>query len=530
MRTTAASLAALGLLSAVMGPAEAFAPPGAALGATKAPPPSSVARFSAPRPAPLSLRSSAVSNPPPDGNIFTNIFGKGMGRAAPSDAPAQPQAAAPAQDKVGILFLNLGGPESLDEVEDFLFNLFNDPDIIRLPGPLQPLQSFIARRIASSRAPNSREAYESIGGGSPIVKLTMEQGTRLEEELRGRGIDSKMYLGMRYWYPFTEEAVDQLLKDGVNRLVVLPLYPQYSISTSGSSLRLLNNMMEDAPNSWDPRKLDHTVVPAWFNNEGYVKTQAKLIGRELEEFKESPKDVKVMFSAHGVPVSYVEAGDPYKGHIEECAKLIMAKVNEGKPEGQTTDWTLAFQSRVGPVKWLEPYTDDVLKNLGEEGLENLVVVPLSFVSEHVETLEEIDIEYREVAEEAGIHNFKRVPALNSDPDFISCLADLTQDALSKPSLRVSEALELYQGKSMREAAAEEKNRLGWLRPGVTPSTEAINGRVAMMACASLAISQVISSGCPAISGPSIAGKEPFCAALSYDGWAWLLDVLLNIHM
>uniref|UniRef100_A0A7S0Z4I5 Ferrochelatase n=1 Tax=Hemiselmis tepida TaxID=464990 RepID=A0A7S0Z4I5_9CRYP len=525
MRSPVGALLAFGLVSAFLSPLEAFAPAGfrpvGRLGR------SALSRNpTGPRHAALSLRASAVSNPP-DGNIFSDLFGL-FGK--PSETPSQPEAAAPAEtEKVGILFLNLGGPESLDEVEDFLFNLFNDPDIIRLPGPLKPLQSFIARRIASSRAPQSREAYESIGGGSPIVKLTVEQGERLEEELARRGVESKSYVGMRYWYPFTEEAVDRLLKDGVTRLVVLPLYPQYSISTSGSSLRLLDQMMEDSPREWDPRKIDHTVVPAWFGHPGYVATQARLILDQLGEFEGNPRDVKVMFSAHGVPVSYVEAGDPYKGHVEDCASMIMDKVNEGRSEADSFDWTLAFQSRVGPVKWLEPYTDDVLNKLGEGGLENLVVVPLSFVSEHVETLEEIDIEYREVAEEAGIKNFKRVPALNSDPGFISCLADIAQEALEKPSLRVAEALELYQGKSMREAAAASSDRNAWLRPGISISAEAINGRAAMVAFASLAISQVINKGCPAIAGPSIAGKEPFCAAFSYDGWAWLLDVILNLQ-
>eukprot|EP00960_Hanusia_phi_P025880 745930-Hanusia_phi.AAC.3 len=148
-------------------------------------------------------------------------------------------------DKLGILFLNLGGPEKLDEVEDFLFNLFNDEDIIRLPNALKPLQGFIARGIAARRAPGSREAYESIGGGSPIVKLTEEQGDNLEKELKKIGIDAKVYIGMRYWYPFTEEATDQILSDGVNRLVIIPLYPQYSISTTGSSIRLLDQVDEE---------------------------------------------------------------------------------------------------------------------------------------------------------------------------------------------------------------------------------------------------------------------------------------------
>jgi len=359
MPSPTASLVAFGLVFAFLAPVEAFAPAGVPLTGrrvlTGAPSLASSAS-SAVRPSLLSLRSSAVSNPP-EGSIFSNLFG---GARMVSEAPSQAQAAYPAQqDKVGILFLNLGGPESLDEVEDFLYNLFNDPDIIRLPGPLKPLQSFIARRIATARAPSSREAYESIGGGSPIVDLTMEQGKALEEELSRRGVECKTYVGMRYWYPFTEEAVDRLLRDGVNRLVVLPLYPQYSISTSGSSLRLLQQMMEDSPHSWDPRKIDHTVIPSWFSHPGYVATQAELIGKQLEEFEGNPADVKVMFSAHGVPVSYVEAGDPYKSHIEECTELIMRKVNEGRPEGQKFDWKLAFQSRVGPVKWLEPYTDDV---------------------------------------------------------------------------------------------------------------------------------------------------------------------------
>jgi len=381
---------------------------------------------------------------------------------------------------------------------------------------------FIARNIAKRRAPNSREAYESIGGGSPIVKLTQEQGDNLVGELKKRGIDAKCYIGMRYWYPFTEEATDKILEDGINRLVIIPLYPQYSISTTGSSIRLLNQILDEDNKAWDPRKIDHTVVPDWYDHPGYLATQAKLINKELEEFKNNPKDVKVMFSAHGVPESYVEAGDPYKGQIEKCAKLIMEEVNQNRGSNDI-DWTLCFQSRVGPVKWLEPYTDDVLQQLGESGLKNLVVVPLSFVSEHVETLEEIDIEYREVAEEAGISNFKRCPALNSDPLFIDCLADMTIDALNKPSLRIAETLDLYQ-------KSEELPGYPW-EFGVTKAAEQTNGRLAMLGIASLAVAQVLKAGCPSIDGPAIAGKEPFCAAFSADGWGWLFSALsTSLHL
>jgi ferrochelatase len=192
-------------------------------------------------------------------------------------------------------------------------------------------------------------------------------------------------------------------------------------------------------------------------------------------------------------------------------------VNKNRAGDAQIDWTLSFQSRVGPVKWLEPYTDTVLEELGAAGLKNLVVVPISFTSEHVETLEEIDIEYREVAVEAGITNFKRCPALNSDPLFIDALADMTQDALSKPSLRISETLDLYQ-------KSDEIPGYPW-EFGVTKAAEQTNGRLAMLAIASLAVTQVIRAGCPKIDGPAIAGKEPFCAAFSADGWNWLFSAI-----
>lgn len=490
-----------------------------------------VSAFQTPAPIGLRSRMTVSAQRPVQRNGLAAAAGArmqfGWGATATKERPIQvdPNGLRPG-DKVGIMFLNLGGPEKLDEVEDFLFNLFNDEDIIRLPNPVKPLQPFIARGIASRRAPGSREAYESIGGGSPIVKLTQEQGDNLVNTLGKRGIDAKVYIGMRYWYPFTEEATDKLLEDGINRLVIIPLYPQYSISTTGSSIRLLDQIMREDTVAWDPRKIDHTVVPDWYDHPGYIATQAKLINEQLAEFEKNPQDVKVMFSAHGVPESYVKAGDPYKGQIEKCAAMIMKEVNKDRGavlDGKQIDWKLCFQSRVGPVKWLEPYTDDVLNELGAAGLKNLVVVPLSFVSEHVETLEEIDIEYREVAEEAGITNFKRCPALNSDPLFIECLADMTTDALKKPSLRVPETLDLYQ-------KSKELPGYPW-EFGITKAAEQTNGRIAMLALASIAVSQVLKSGCPEIDGPAIAGKEPFCAAFSSDGWSWLFAAFqASLHL
>ena len=331
-------------------------------------------------------------------------------------------------ERVGILLLNLGGPEKLDDVQPFLYNLFADPDIIRLPGALQFLQAPLAALLSNSRAPKSREAYESIGGGSPLRRITDEQASALRDSLLGKGQEAKVYVGMRYWKPFTEDAVEQIKADGITKLVVLPLYPQFSISTSGSSLRLLEQIFGD--DEYLQREMTHTVIPSWYQRPGYVRSMAELIAAEIrkpDSAFDSPEEPIVFFSAHGVPVSYVEdAGDPYKEEMEECIRLI---VDELKKMGVRNDHVLAYQSRVGPVEWLKPYTDDVIRELGEKGTKAMVAVPISFVSEHIETLEEIDMEYRELAEESGVEKWGRVPALDTDPTFIDDLADAVMESL-----------------------------------------------------------------------------------------------------
>jgi ferrochelatase len=352
-----------------------------------------------------------------------------------------------ADPKVGVLLLNLGGPETGKDVEGFLYNLFADPDIIRLPPFVAPLQSLVALIISKRRAPKSREAYDSIGGGSPILQYTRAQADLMAKSLKERyGIDAKTYIGMRYWYPFTEEALDKIRADEINALVILPMYPQFSISTSGSSLRVLQEEFAKKSDLYGPQKMFHTVVPSWYTRPGYVKSVASLIQRELDSF--SPEEIEegtsdkqpipkhVLFSAHGVPASYIEAGDPYKAQIEDCVERIKALL-PSEEEGVKVH--LSFQSRVGPVEWLRPYTDDVLPSLGEQGVKNLVVVPISFVSEHIETLEEIDIEYRELALESGITNWRRSPALNTDATFIDDMADLVAEALNEPSQSITEA-------------------------------------------------------------------------------------------
>ncbi|KAL5558758.1 hypothetical protein UlMin_034969 [Ulmus minor] len=327
------------------------------------------------------------------------------------------------EEKVGVLLLNLGGPETLNDVQPFLFNLFADPDIIRLPRLFQFLQRPLAQLISVLRAPKSKEGYAAIGGGSPLRQITDEQAQALKIALQAKNMAANIYVGMRYWYPFTEEAIQQIKNDRITRLVVLPLYPQYSISTTGSSIRVLHSLFsKDAYLS----RLPVAIIKSWYQREGYIKSMADLIAKELESFS-NPLEVMVFFSAHGVPLSYVEdAGDPYKDQMEECISLIMREL---KARGIDNEHTLAYQSRVGPVQWLKPYTDEVLVELGQKGVKSLLAVPVSFVSEHIETLEEIDMEYKELALESGIENWGRVPALNCNSSFITDLADAVVEAL-----------------------------------------------------------------------------------------------------
>ena len=324
--------------------------------------------------------------------------------------------------KVGVLLLNLGGPETLEDVQPFLYNLFADDSIIRLPSAVRFLQRPLAQLISTLRAPKSAEGYRAIGGGSPLLRITMEQASALEKALATRGTDARVYVGMRYWKPFIEDAVAALRRDGVTDLIVLPLYPQFSISTSGSSLRLLEAMMDADPALAGMR---HAVVSSWYWRRGYLDAMADLIATELDKFAD-PSAVEIFFSAHGVPVSYVLEGDPYQAEMEDCVRLIMGRVRE---KGYENGHSLAYQSRVGPVEWLTPYTDDRIRELGKDGTKAMLAVPVSFVSEHIETLEEIDVEYRELAADSGITQWRRVPALNTDARFIGDLADLVLDKL-----------------------------------------------------------------------------------------------------
>jgi ferrochelatase len=323
------------------------------------------------------------------------------------------------RERVGILLFNLGGPETLDDVRPFLFNLFSDPDIIRLP--IRALQKPLAWLISTQRYKLSRCYYEQIGGGSPLRRITLEQARALEDELARRGIQARAYVGMRYWHPFLEDALEQIRRDQISHLIVLPLYPQFSVSTTGSSLNRMNTLVGEN-GSLASRT---SVIEQWHDDPGYIDALTASIEEELSSFPSSGASaVHLVFSAHSVPVRYIEEGDPYLDQTQQTVRGVIEKLGGAHPH------TLSFQSKVGPVKWLGPSTDETIRKLARLGVGQVLLVPVSFVSEHIETLYELDILYRNVAEEVGIAHYRRVPALNCRPDFISALAGIVERRLS----------------------------------------------------------------------------------------------------
>jgi ferrochelatase len=301
----------------------------------------------------------------------------------------------------GVILLNLGGPDSLAAVRPFLYNLFSDRDIIRL-GPA-PLQKPIAWLISTTRAPKSRGYYMQIGGRSPILDITRDQARALERALAPSG-PSRVYVGMRYWHPFVEETVRQMASDGVRRLISLSLYPHYSKTTTGSSEAALKDALKGTG-------IECGFVSSWYDHPGYVGSLVEVINNALA----AVPGAHLLFSAHSLPVKFIEEGDPYVREITGTIEAVMKKVS--------APWSLGYQSRSGPVKWLEPPTEEVIKRLASEGVKDVLVVPISFVSDHIETLYEVDILYRGIAEPLGI-KLRRVEALNTRPTFIGALRDL----------------------------------------------------------------------------------------------------------
>ncbi|HEU0071087.1 MAG TPA: ferrochelatase [Alphaproteobacteria bacterium] len=314
--------------------------------------------------------------------------------------------------KTAVVLFNLGGPDSLDAVQPFLRNLFSDPAIISLPNPLRWL---IAKLISSRRAKTAQAIYARIGGKSPLRELTDEQARALEIQL---GADHRVFVAMRYWHPFADETANAVKAYAPDKIVLLPLYPQYSGTTTGSSFKDWHRAAESTG-----MNVPTVQVRDYPDHAGYVAALAAQLRSALNTAREKGP-FRLLFSAHGLPKKVIDAGDPYQAQIERTAAAVVAAL---RADAQGLDWRVCYQSRVGPLEWIGPATDDEIKRAGEEAL-GLVVLPIAFVSEHSETLVELDIEYRELADHHGVPFYIRVPALGTDAGFIAALADLVGKA------------------------------------------------------------------------------------------------------
>lgn len=307
-----------------------------------------------------------------------------------------------------VLLLNMGGPDSLEAVQPFLRNLFNDPAIIGLPGVLRrPFASLLSTR----RARKVRPRYQLIGGKSPIGELTARQAAALTDLLpSGFG---PVLPAFSYWNPFISEAVEEAASSGAERLVALSLYPQYCSATTGTCIEDLSMLLPGTP-----FESGVEIIDSWPTHPGYLDAIAATVQEAIEQVPvEKRDDAVVLFSAHGIPQKLVDSGDPYLTETLATVNGVVERLG-GRPHD------LAFQSRLGPVKWLEPSLPDKLAELASAGAPPLVIVPVSFVSDHIETLYELDIQHREIAEELGFDVYVRAPALNTRPDFIRALAEL----------------------------------------------------------------------------------------------------------
>ena len=313
--------------------------------------------------------------------------------------------------RTAVVLLNLGGPDSLAAVQPFLYNLFSDPDIFEFPlGRIG--QKMMASLIARRRAPTARKNYAAIGGRSPILENTNAQAQALQAALAPHG-DYTVFVCMRYWEPRSDEVVDQLKQQDYRRVILLPLYPQYSKTTTGSSYNDFRRSCQNQGYAPEVR-----LIESWYDADGYIAAIADSIRAAAKDLPDpEPARIELLFSAHGLPKKLITAGDPYADQI----KTTYAAVNSQLRWPRTQ---LCYQSRVGPLEWLKPYTDKVIEELGEAGAKQVLVYPIAFVSDHVETLYELGIEYAELARRYGIDHYRVVPALNDDPQLIQTLKDL----------------------------------------------------------------------------------------------------------
>ena len=316
-------------------------------------------------------------------------------------------------NRTAVVLFNLGGPDSLAAVEPFLFNLFSDPDIFRLPLGFLTQKPF-ARLISRRRTPEARHNYAAIGGRSPLLENTERQARALEAALQAQG-RYDVFVCMRYWHPLSDAVVAELKRKEYQEVMLLPLYPQYSRTTTGSSVNEFRRACARAGYAPALR-----LVRAWPTQADYLAGIVECIAAEAKKFPDpDPAGIELLFSAHGLPKKIVAQGDPYQRDVETTYEALRARLN----------WphvTLCYQSRVGPLEWLRPYTEEVIKQKAAAGVRQMLVYPIAFVSDHSETLYELGIQYAELAKQAGIAHYRVVPALNAHPLLICALAELVR--------------------------------------------------------------------------------------------------------
>ena len=327
--------------------------------------------------------------------------------------------------RLAVVLFNLGGPDSLQAVEPFLYNLFMDKAIIGAP---LPIRWMIAKLISKRRAPLAEDIYRHLGGKSPLLELTQDQANALQASLCEKfpGVEVGTFIAMRYWHPLSLQTAQAVKEFAPDRVVLLPLYPQFSTTTTDSSF-------EDWAKSaaFVDLNVPHQQICCYPSEPGWIAAQAELLHKAMDEAKalDTGKGVRVLFSAHGLPKKIVEQkGDPYPDHVKQGAEAIAAAM-QAKGQG-LSDWLVSYQSRVGPLEWIGPSTDDEIKRAGKDGIV-LVVLPIAFVSEHSETLVALDIEYKQLAVEAGVGGYVRVPAVGTHPAFIDGLGRMVKLCLDQ---------------------------------------------------------------------------------------------------
>lgn len=319
-----------------------------------------------------------------------------------------------------IVLLQLGGPDSLEAVQPFLYNLFVDPDIIDLPGAFL-FRKALARFISTRRAPKVQELYKNIGGRSPILQETLQQADGLRKLLSKKGLDVPVEIAMRYWHPFSEETLKKIVAAGVTEVILLPLYPHFSRATTGSSIREWQRVVKHL----NAGNIATKIVDTYFDHPLYIRSLVERVEQSIQKVPADQRsNVHLVFSAHGTPMKLVREGDPYSKQIRRTYELVVERGNFGLPHH------LCFQSKVGPQKWLEPSLTDTIESLGKQGVSHVIVNPIAFVTDHIETLSEINIEARHEAQELGVTYFDMTAPLTTSDTFIECLAELVLNSFS----------------------------------------------------------------------------------------------------